>query len=565
MKSRFVVYLVVFAMCLSIATVAGCQKNETTGPSGATTSTTSGTTKETTTNGQVTVQPIYPIVPEKVTLTAMGYEMQSTDEAKKAPGGSNNYQVLLQEVEATTNVHLEWTQIPVAAWSEQVNLKFASDELTDIFIGCNLTRDMEISYGIKAQQLIPLNALVDKYTFFLKFAFEQMPDIRPQITNYDGNIYSLPELSASKLQRAGVFNWIEKAALEASGMAAPTTTDELLTLLRWIRDNYKPEDGLPVLPYAAFKYDYNEMYALDGSFGLNETLNHVGLVDGAISYLPLLPQYKRLLQYFNTLYTEKLINEDFISLDGTGMAGLTKTFHCAGTPYHPIGLGIADWETFTVLPVLKGPDGTQMTFPATQGLYAYGTFAITKNCKMTEVAMRYADYWYSQDISEKWLWGKTGVHWGYDVSGKYTSLTVPEGGLGIMNYTTQYTVGWPVFMNAEMAIFSLGSPFLSTGTDGSFYQPAVQAYGLVKRAPFQADDAKWQLPAYLPFTKEESDQVSQLQADVNTYVDSMKAKFITGAESFDNWDAFVQKVKDIGGDQIQKLYADTYAKFLTAK
>ena len=45
-------------------------------------------------------------------------------------------------------------------------------------------------------------------------------------------------------------------------------------------------------------------------------------------------------------------------------------------------------------------------------------------------------------------------------------------------------------------------------------------------------------------------------ADIETYVDEMVMAFISGRESLDNWDSYVETVKGMGIDNVIGIYQD---------
>lgn len=54
----------------------------------------------------------------------------------------------------------------------------------------------------------------------------------------------------------------------------------------------------------------------------------------------------------------------------------------------------------------------------------------------------------------------------------------------------------------------------------------------------------------ISLTEQERKDTSDLETDLNTYIDEMVIKFIVGEESLDNYDAFVQKIRSMGIDKI---------------
>ena len=70
----------------------------------------------------------------------------------------------------------------------------------------------------------------------------------------------------------------------------------------------------------------------------------------------------------------------------------------------------------------------------------------------------------------------------------------------------------------------------------------------------------WFMPLITP-TAEESADLARIMTDIETYRTEMTYKFITGQESLDNFDAFVEQIKSQGIDdaiEIQQAALDRY-------
>lgn len=69
------------------------------------------------------------------------------------------------------------------------------------------------------------------------------------------------------------------------------------------------------------------------------------------------------------------------------------------------------------------------------------------------------------------------------------------------------------------------------------------------------------IPATITLTIEENDIFTNNKMDMDTYVNEMTAKFISGAESFDNYDKFIENIKKMGAEElveIQQAALDRY-------
>ena len=65
----------------------------------------------------------------------------------------------------------------------------------------------------------------------------------------------------------------------------------------------------------------------------------------------------------------------------------------------------------------------------------------------------------------------------------------------------------------------------------------------------------------LKYTAEEADEIALIKVDIDDYFNQMFAKFVTGEESLDNFDAFVQGLKDRNLDRLVELQQQAYDRW----
>ena len=69
------------------------------------------------------------------------------------------------------------------------------------------------------------------------------------------------------------------------------------------------------------------------------------------------------------------------------------------------------------------------------------------------------------------------------------------------------------------------------------------------------------LPPVTP-TAEEASELAQIENNIKTYKEEMEAKFISGAESLDNFDAFVEQLKNLGIERAIEIQQKAYDAYL---
>ena len=76
-----------------------------------------------------------------------------------------------------------------------------------------------------------------------------------------------------------------------------------------------------------------------------------------------------------------------------------------------------------------------------------------------------------------------------------------------------------------------------------------------------ACDNEYYISDSLTLNEEELEVYNSVMTEVMTYVQEMQVKFILGIESFDNYDGFIQKIKDMGVDQAINAYQTAYDRY----
>ena len=63
-------------------------------------------------------------------------------------------------------------------------------------------------------------------------------------------------------------------------------------------------------------------------------------------------------------------------------------------------------------------------------------------------------------------------------------------------------------------------------------------------------------PIYME--NEEQKELQVMLTDINTYVDQMEAKFISGQTSLDKWDEYINELKIMNVDRMIEIYQGAY-------
>jgi putative aldouronate transport system substrate-binding protein len=191
---------------------------------------------------------------------------------------------------------------------------------------------------------------------------------------------------------------------------------------------------------------------------------------------------------------------------------------------------------------LDEADGT----PVHSGNYASFTSsptAISTACTNLEAAVRWLDYWYSDEGILLRNYGIEGYSFKYDDKGQpqYTDL--------IKN-------------NPDVPVATAMQAFCFTSGPGYAY--TIYETDDVKKgddvwADFKPD---WNMPSSISMTSDEASRYASIMADVNTFCEETVANMISGTISLDDYEkAFTDKLKSLNIDEavsIQQAALDRY-------
>ncbi|MCL2832529.1 MAG: extracellular solute-binding protein [Treponema sp.] len=319
------------------------------------------------------------------------------------------------DTEKKTNVHIAWTEVPMASWAEKVNLLIAAGDLPDTFIGggVNLARTVE--------SFARLNDSIAKYAPAVQQLFKNRPDLKAYVTMPDGGIYSLPTGSEAYSGLCNDQLWINKSWLDDLGLKMPATTKEFEDVLTAFK-NYKA-GAIPLSACHSAGDSALELNSLTGSFGaLYKRATALVVQDGKIVFAPAEKGFYDALVWLHSLYSRGLLDQEVFIQNRQQYESKFKTDETAGaffafTPDFVVAPEIANH--YVALPPLTGPNGQQPVwakgFPVSNE-----AFTITKNSKYVDVLVRWYDYLNSSmENMLEWGWGMKDYSWRMRPDGKW--------------------------------------------------------------------------------------------------------------------------------------------------
>ena len=526
--------IICIAAFTALALLSGCKSNDTS----------TNVTQEVTTPLDVTTA-----TPEEITLPFGNNESKLTLAViLTAPTGKSSFNEipLFQEYAKRTNVQIDFQHVT----NEKMNLLLASNDLPDILI--NYWSDGQEKTAYNNQQILRLDDLMGQYAPNYVEILKENPSLHAQAVDADGFLYSFQFLRNEPELR--VFNgfMIRQDWLDKLNLKMPTNTDELYTVLKAIKEGDPNGNGkadeIPFIMESGSGLGYLSAWWGIASFYLDD--------DNNLQCGWLQPEYKEMLQYLNMLYDEGLLDPDYAITERNQFD--TKISNGQAAMWFGLaGGGLARINTLmepidpdfklSAMPWLTSSNGKNynLNLEYTSPLSARMGLSITTNCKDPVTAVKFADYAYSEEGQTLLSFGVEGESYTMqDGVPTYTELITNTPGKSMSEMLGQYTVATGYPMEQSMDYFD------------QYMAPEQKAAIDV----WKDCDTTRTVPV-LKFTDEELDTAITTFNEINSYNNEMINKFITGRESFDNYEDYQKTLINMGIEDVVKVNQTAYERY----
>ena len=495
-----------------------------------------------------------------------------------------------------TGIKFEFDCIPSSAFEQRKALVFL-EELPDIMMGYSLSTTDLVTYGDVDKQL--LNMVPYITPDIAPSITLQMKDenIKMAVTTQTGAIYTLPrvygDLDTNAYGNAEAMyirtEWLNEAGLEK----APTTLDGFTAMLYAFKE--KHPDGIALL--ASDKGMDVRSYVYNALGYLTETENDTGagpaLRNGEVVIPAYTPEFKEALRVLNEWYVNGLIPQDYFALETTAEDALVTEENWGATNRASLGNLIStqqDEQGNYSYPMQKYWTGYPLTsqWNDTQAIQSYsraskiGGVAISATTKYPEVCVRLLDFWFTElgniyqwegaangspdtlgmteghSVTPEWQVTYHDVVAGKKESGSYYAYTEnnPTGqqfghrATSLYNDRTHYRE-----ISIELSGYE-ATPFTLREDNSDNWFKLAKMEGFF---PYLVNG----YPTYLYLDEATSLELADLKSVIDPYIDNEVAKFITGLNSLDNFDKFMDDLKAMGIEDMLKIYTDAYAPYAT--
>lgn len=469
--------------------------------------------------------------------------------------------------EEKTGVHVNWVQVPQQGWADSFKNFFLSEETADIYLYDFSTSEVSAIAGMGG--IIPLNDLIEQYAPNIKAILDNNPEIKESITALDGNIYTLFKIASNTESAYTQKLWVRDDWLtsyeEATGNPMPETTDDFKKMLEYFRDNDMNENGdtTDEIPYIGMNGVDGIYFFADSFIPCNSSSGGYGCYpdkEGNLVFSYNTDAFKNALIYMKGLYNDGLLSDESFTIDKSNRylytsgdpagarAGVVTGVMASDVVQLSDSEGTLDYSDYVALPPLKGPDG-QRNFVISENNSISLVNAISSTCKDPIAAIKWLDYFYSEEGREYGVYGGIqGTDWdleqGETVKGsgevvtRITELTDNfcwQGGHAGVNYAVQ-----DEDLLRMDATNIASNNILATYKANLSYKPYLVETGWPSIVWSDDEDA--------------AQEYSELVGLIVDHVTENYTEFILGQKDIETeWDAYVKEFENIGLEKYIEL------------
>lgn len=482
-----------------------------------------------------------------------------------------DYQTNQQSIwyEDYSGVKVKYINVPSSGWADAFQLSIMNGDLPDVYLYDFDSTEVDICAEYDA--IIPLNELIENYAPNIKAYLEANPEIKKTITNPDGDIYSLfcDSYSVGEAYKQKLWvnrNWLDKYTAE-TGKSMPETTEDFKNMLLFFKNNDMNGNGKSdEIPFMGCTGVDGINYLANAFIPCNSSSNGFGCVvdeNGNCDFAYNKEDFREALKYINDLYNNGLISDQTFTIstderyDYTSVtAKEIKVGVCAApsvTDVVLLGNSETDYNSYVAIPPLEGPRGVRGAVTAGENIVSLRN-AITTACENPDVAMRWLDYYYSE---EGRLWtvnaGLEGEHWDYEnvatEDGTESKVLVHKESLDIYDNFCWGNKG-VAYMLRESDLAYMNKNDIATNAMVADYNAntAYSKYGV---------NSGWPAVVWVtPEVKTAADDYSSILGLVKNYVTQSYTEFVLGTKDINDdkqWDSYVQELDELGVERLVDL------------
>ena len=460
------------------------------------------------------------------------------------------------------NMDFEFDNPPQDNYNERLNLVMMDAQLPDIIMDMPTTEVLK--YG-ESGVILSLNDYIENDMPNLKKEIDKRDGVEKALTYSDGNIYYMPMLDekvSGNMPYIVRTDWLEKLGIES-----PVTLEDWENYWHLVKTTDLNGNGTnDEIPFSS--YDMTGLRNFCTAFGCLDDFYTDPDDGGKVHYGPIDPKYKEAVTWMHDMYEKGYIDPEIITMDYASFVPKLAQ-NTVASFYGPLG-GMLAAQNATMPASFPGfhveatvpPKGTaQIHSYIDQEPRAIAAATITASCKNVDRVIALLDYMYSDEGTLLINMGIEGTHYtmqdGKPIFTDYV-MKNPDG------LSPKNAIGTFTFAQSSGPFILSQDEVTQLAVDGAvMIQDLAREYGAenyhFEYSPesFTGTEMDYAVEICTSFSSEDDAVRRAVMADVDTYVDEMIIKFVSGREPLSNWDTYVEKVNGMGIAEVIDIYQKT--------
>lgn len=481
---------------------------------------------------------------------------------------------LTKYLEESTGVELEFMYFSSnqAEFEQQLALMISGNEkLPDVFWGfISMPTTLLFEYG-RDGYFVDLNEYLDTCCYYFQ---HQLPTISEEAQAMlfalgtdpeSGGFYALPRHGFPAYDSTHPLMAINQSWLDAVGMEAPSTVEELYNVLIAFRDKDPNGNGvadeIPMLGWDAGNVCADITYYIINAFVYNNRTYPINVTDGEVWAPFATEEYREAMKWINKFVAEGLLSPlsfsfadktEYMNIlnpeDQKGIVGVL-----AGTS----GVWIADNNVvleYTGLAPLDDETGKGGYMTLDPGVPLYPSF-VSADSENIELAVKFLDFFYQDECTIRTRFGEKGVDWEV-VEGK-TTLYGENTSINVLN-AKAFSAGNQSWQRNGNQItrpdnYSKAADIATAANNVKLYASQGEAM-YTKPMPEE-------VITKLAMNAEETEIISEVEQLLKDYITQTRAEFATGVLDPNNdadWQKYLNNLETMGLADWVAAYQSAY-------
>ena len=458
---------------------------------------------------------------------------------------------------------VEWEVITAEQYPVILQTRLASgNDLPDI-VKVHTLDDAALLVLAEQGLIIPINEIIDKYSAGpAREAFNKtFPSVRPLTTAEDGNMYWFCNVQnkyyGDNNDANGSFSILYRRDwADALAIDEPENLEEFTQMLRDFRtkdaNGNGQQDEILFIDPSSFRTGIAQWFDLaTGTIALDPQQNKIVTPWKN-------PNVKAYFAYLNSLVNEGILdpavagNYELLTQKRAENKIAAMWDYTNAMWNEPTVQAIAPDALYAPLMPLPAVDGVEPASMSEPGQMVWERYAVTKDCKDLEAVARLLDIVYSEDYATLTAFGEEGVNFTYDEEGVMTSCGLSGDELreqriaeGAMLWNGVLPRGQSVDMRQQVAT-----------CDDYKRDVTLALIDYDKKYPDQLNNF-----LALP-TKEESERINELQANLDTASQELATKLTLGQIPLSDLEKEVEKLDELGLSELLEIAQARYDRYL---